>query len=138
MFFDYWKKRQALERQHQIEKPLMLEAGMSEEDVNDIFRLDWRQFYRDAQYATQLTGYLETENEMGTYDQEFAAGFMDDLSDPQLHAALSNLKPDEREIVLLHVVDGIPLKLVATLRGQPYDALAKRYKRAVSKLREKF
>ena len=63
---------------------------------------------------------------------------MDEIVSPQLHRALLALTDEERELVLLHVVDGLPLKLLAALRGKPYDTIKKSYGRAIGRLKNYF
>ena len=136
MFFNYWKKHNDLERRHQTEKLQMLAAGMSEEAIADVFRLDWQQFYHDAKFYGQLDVCISPNAKSLENIQDFSTGIMDELDNVQLHAALSKLRPHERELVILHVADGISLKLISALWGKKYEGLRKEHQRAAEKLKK--
>jgi RNA polymerase sigma-70 factor (ECF subfamily) len=53
-----------------------------------------------------------------------------------LKAALAVLKPEKREVLLLHYLAGLPLAEVALVRGESLDAVKTRIHRARRELRE--
>lgn len=53
----------------------------------------------------------------------------------EVRAALAQLHPIDAEIIIFHVVLGYSLKELAALNGKKYDAVKKRYERAMDALR---
>jgi RNA polymerase sigma-70 factor (ECF subfamily) len=54
----------------------------------------------------------------------------------ELERALARLDRDQREVVLLHRIEGLPSKEVAARMGRTDVAVRKLYSRAVARLRE--
>lgn len=54
-----------------------------------------------------------------------------------LQTAMAQLKPDERQIVLLHATSGLKHKEIAKLLDMPLGTVLSKYRRALEKLREK-
>lgn len=54
----------------------------------------------------------------------------------QVEAALSSLPPEQREIVILHVLEGLTLKEAAEFLSIPTDTAASRFRYAREKLRD--
>lgn len=52
-----------------------------------------------------------------------------------LEQALGSLKPEERQVVTLHLIADLPLREVSRVLGQPMGTVAWRYRTALGKLR---
>jgi RNA polymerase sigma factor (sigma-70 family) len=52
-----------------------------------------------------------------------------------LEQALEGLKPEEKQVVALHLIADLPLREVSRVLGQPMGTVAWRYRTAVGKLR---
>lgn len=52
-----------------------------------------------------------------------------------LEQALDGLKPEEKQVVTLHLIADLPLREVSRVLGQPMGTVAWRYRTAVGKLR---
>ncbi|MGH9312074.1 MAG: RNA polymerase sigma factor [Vicinamibacterales bacterium] len=55
-----------------------------------------------------------------------------------LERALATLPPDQREVLHLHVYEGLTFREIADLSGESINTIASRYRYALSKLREAF
>ncbi len=66
--------------------------------------------------------------------KEFLAS-RDGATDPEILSALDALPPDQAEVVLLHVVEGLAFREVGAVLGIPQDTAASRYRYGIEKLR---
>ena len=55
-----------------------------------------------------------------------------------LDAAIRALPPEQREVIHLHVFEGLTFKEVALATGEPPNTVASRYRYALEKLRASF
>jgi RNA polymerase sigma-70 factor (ECF subfamily) len=55
-----------------------------------------------------------------------------------LDAAIRALPPEQREVIHLHVFEGLTFKEVALATGEPANTVASRYRYALEKLRASF
>lgn len=137
MYFNYIRALADLQCRQKREREMLLQAGISEQDIHDLFRLERRQLDSDTRFYLSLDAYI-TPLDVLPVQMDSQLGVMDEIESPQLHRALLALTDEERELVLLHVVDGLPLKLLAALRGKPYDTIKKSYGRAIGRLKNYF
>ncbi|MGI6153764.1 MAG: RNA polymerase sigma factor [Christensenellaceae bacterium] len=132
MYFDIKREEQKLQKKHAAEKKIMLEAGMSEKDIKELFLFDYRQLYGDEQFYAHQDNYLTPEQESLLIDDgEF------DIMDERLKQVLDELKPEQREVILLHIVEGWSLPDIACLLGEPFTTVKNRFYRNFKKISEK-
>ena len=132
MYFNVTREENKLEKKHAAEKKIMLEAGMSEEDIHELHLFDYRQLYGDEQFYAHVNNYLTPEQEsLLIDDREF------DIMDERLQMVLDELKPENREVILLHIVEGWSLPDIACLLDEPYTTVKSRFYRNFKKISEK-
>lgn len=81
----------------------------------------------------------ETLSEFGDAEPAGVAGFEDNLID-RLDAAetLLALPPDDRQIVALHAVGGLPYRIIAKMLNIPPGTAAWKYARGIGRLKKLF
>lgn len=135
MFFDYNKKSYQLYIQHQQEEEEMLKHGMNVDDIGELFRFDKRQLYSDYKYYKSKDLSEPIDNET-VYNIPFTYELLDEIEDQRLYQALIKLNPIEREVIILHVVNGLTIKQIANLWSRPYDTIMHRYYSSLNKLKK--
>lgn len=132
MFFDYKTEKKKLKIKHTSEKKIMLDAGMAEEDIREIFLQDYRQLYGDTQFYAHLSNYLTSEQE-----EQLQSHSDFDIMDERLQLVLDELKPKQREVLLMHIVEDRTLSEIACLLNEPFTTVRNRYYATIKKITEK-
>ncbi len=136
MFFNYKKELSDIWKRHIEEAEILRNAGISEADIKELLAFEVSQLYRDRCFYGLLERYIDAD-----FDSLVAVPFssrfdiMDEIDDPKLYYALSQLTALERRIVLLHVTESFSLREVAAELGFTYDSIKKKYFRAIQKIK---
>ncbi|MGI6154234.1 MAG: sigma factor-like helix-turn-helix DNA-binding protein [Christensenellaceae bacterium] len=132
MYFNLKKEKMKLRKHYASLRKVMLDAGMSEKEIRELYLLDLRQLYSDYQFYSHLDHYLTPEQESRLIDDnEF------DIMDERLKQVLDELKPENREVILLHIVEGWSLPDIACLLDEPFETVKSRFYRNFKKISEK-
>ncbi|MCA8926053.1 MAG: RNA polymerase sigma factor [Planctomycetes bacterium] len=140
--------RAACDRGYRLALAICGDAAKSEDVVHDVFaRLLGR---KDALRLETLDAYVARSVRNAAYDQvrgraplPLADGFepaaeagSGQATDPELvRAALSALPPEQREVIVLRVYEGLSFVQVARATGVPLGTVHSRYRYAIKKLR---
>ena len=131
----------------------------SEEDAEDILQDVFFQFVGNADPVTELSGWLfrvarnkitdnyrkkrpeliddiEFENELANKENPEII-FQREMFWEHLDEVLKELPEEQREVFILHELDGIPFKEIAEITGVPVNTLISRKRYAVLELRKK-
>ena len=140
MIYNFEKRRAELLEQCRMEAVIMRAAGMSEADILELFRETMEEYNSDRRFYRTISMYMDPDNETlaDTPLSDCGPDVMDEIENPKLHTAMMKLKEDERRIIILHIIDGLPLTLIAALQGKPYDVIRKQYHRAIQKIKKYF
>ena len=141
MFIDYEKHRAEIFLRHLKESDLLRAKGIAESDVNSILALDNHELYSDKKFYGGLDKYLDPQHTRVMPSEgapESGLDFMDEIENPTLYAAMQNLRPQDRELVILHAVEGLSLKEIAETWNEPYAKIQRAYRRAIEKVKKYF
>lgn len=131
----------------------------SEEDAEDILQDVFFQFIGNTDPVTELSGWLfrvarnkitdnyrkkrpellddiEMENDF-IHDENPEIIFQREMFWEQLDNILKDLPEEQREVFIMHELDGIPFKEIAEITGVPVNTLISRKRYAVLELRER-
>ena len=139
MYYDYKKEYGKFIAEFQKQRQLMLEAGMSEEDINEMFEFDKRVFNRNRSFVTWQAEPLETSEEKEktkSTPKEFEENLslLDNL-DENIYQAIKSLSKKEQELLILHYEKGLSLHEAALFLCVSYDTVKRRHSRAIQKLK---
>lgn len=72
-------------------------------------------------------------------DEERIEALQDEerTDEPMIFHYLDYLKEDEREIVILHLIDNLKFKEISNLKNEPLGTILWRYNKAIKKLKQK-
>ena len=141
MFFNYSKGIKDLTKQHEQERKLLTSAGVSPQEIEQLFEFDkqiirkTRNFYRYLDSYPSIYDLPENILDnipIGDYEIE------EHIEDVLLYRALKSLTVRERQIIQLRIAYDLPFSVIAELLRLPYKPVKQRYKRAVAKLRKIF
>lgn len=71
--------------------------------------------------------FIESENPVNIVEHE---------QDEQLHSILSQLKPDERALVVLRIIENYSFEEIAAIMDKPAPTIRKRYERVKEKIKK--
>jgi DNA-directed RNA polymerase specialized sigma subunit, sigma24 homolog len=139
MYYDYKKEYGKFVAEFEKQRQLMLEAGMSEDDINEMFAFDKRVFNRNRSFVTWQAELIET-NEEKEKTKSTPKEFEENLSlldklDENIYQVVKNLSEKEQEILMLHYEKGLSLHEAALFLCVSYDTAKRRHSRAIQKLK---
>lgn len=140
MRFNHKSLKNLLKRQQEKEHPILLKAGISTADIQKLFDFENHQLNRDRAYYLHIDLYIQPEDEtfIDRSQLEDSIDWPEQIENPRLYEAWQSLSLDEQQLIDLHVIQGLPLTLVAALLDKPYKTIARRYERAIQKLKRFF
>lgn len=140
MRFNHKALKNLLKKQQEKEHPILMKAGVSAADIQKLFEYENHQLNRDRAYCLHIDLYIQPEDEtfVDHTQPEDSLDWPDQIENPRLYEAWQSLSPDEQQLIDLYVIQQLPLTLIAALMDKPYAAIAKRYERAIKKLRSFF
>ncbi|WP_274310079.1 RNA polymerase sigma factor [Solibacillus daqui] len=71
-------------------------------------------------------------------ESENTVNIVENMLDEQLHNILSQLKPDERALVVLRIIENYSFEEIAAIMDKPAPTIRKRYERLKEKIRKMF
>lgn len=140
MRFNHKALKDLLKRQQEKEHTILLKSGISAIDIQKLFDYENHQLNRDRAYYLHIDLYIQPEDEtfIDRNQPEDSLDWPEQIQNPRLYKAWQSLSPDEQQLIDLHVIQQLPLTLVAALLDKPYEAIKKRYYRAIEKLKKFF
>lgn len=140
MRFNHKALKDLLKRQQENEHTILLKSGISAVDIQKLFDYENHQLNRDRAYYLHIDLYIQSEDEtfIDRNQPEDSLDWPEQIENPRLYKAWQSLSPDEQQLIDLHVIQQLPLTLVSALLDKPYEAIKKRYYRAIEKLKKIF
>jgi len=138
MFFDYKTRQAQIWIRHKRNAKLMRAAGVTESGLKSLLALDNHELYSDRHFYEGLDKYLDPCHNPaapGDAAPEFCLDVMDSIEDPDLHRAMMTLKPRDRDLVILHDVEGLSLESIAALWSTSYASIQRAHYRAIEKIK---
>ena len=133
MYFNYKRKWKQLARQQIRERKIMQAAGMNDENINEVFRMDRKMLYRDARYYMALERHTFGDDEkVFSYIDEDLLGILDRS---MMELVLSCLNEKQLEVIKLHIYMEYPLSEIARIQDKPYTTITNTYYRALRKMK---
>ena len=129
MAYNYAREKRKFDAEWKRKALWYRKEGMSEEDIEAMYRFDFAQFNRDRAYESRRRP-LETA--CGScYVQKAAEryGWIDDVSDQQLTERLHKLSKNDIELLTLIVQDGCGVNEIAKLYGVAHSTISRKLTR---------
>ena len=151
LFIDYEKRLAEIWDRHLMEAPLIRAAAAESSEpeaaekaeigIKSLLTNDNREFHSDQKFYGELDIYLDPRhNHARPGEGEPGSGldFIDGIENEALLEAMLQLNPREREIIVLHLVDGLSLCRIAGLWDTPASTIRNIYMRAKNKIKKYF
>lgn len=140
MRFNHKALKSLLKRQQEKDYPILLKAGLSAADIEKLFEYENHQLNRDRAYYLHIDLYIQPEDEtfIDRAQPEDSLDWPEQIENPRLYEAWQSLSPSEQQLIDLHVIQQLPLTLVAALMDKPYGTILSMKYRAIRKLRKFF
>lgn len=159
MIYNHNYELRLLDRKYEENREYWLSLGMSEADIDEMYRFDRAVINRDRSYyahTSRIGGFATDDGEMFGDDQSPLVhgcikqmsvtiqgkdvfgrfGWIADFRDDRLSDLIYQLSEEDIELLTFLLVDQLTQTEVATLWGVSNAAVSKRYKRILRFLRE--
>lgn len=140
MKFNYFNEKKKFLKEWEEEKTAMRVAGLSEEDICQIYDYDWDWFKSRRIFCIHNELYcpevLEQLSYMDLCDNYLSADLLDSIENPKLYQALLNLKNEDYDLLMRRVIEDRPLKEIADIYGCSVANISNRVTRILKKLKK--
>lgn len=115
---------------------ILKKEGMDEKDIALVYEYDKEYFKSHRRYEEHRA--MEIPEQILFYEDniEESMYFLDIIEDMELHRVLVSLKPEELNIIELHVIDGLTVTEIAKLQGKSKSTISEKIQRILKKIKK--
>lgn len=141
MKFNYFYEKRKLDEYWRKESKLMREAGLTEDEILQMYLYDVAWFKNCRRFAAHnnLCAFDDTDDNSITvlYEEGLETSFdLELIDDTKLYFALKKLRPSDYDLLIKHIVYEIPVKEIAKQQGCTSNNINKKLKRILKFLKE--
>ncbi len=136
MAYNYAREKRKFDAEWKRKALWYRKEGMSEEDIEAMYRFDLAQFNRDRAYESRRRP-LETACGSYTSSPDFL-DWVDQVENPSLSRKLKNLPVKDKELLTLYIMQGFSQTDIAHMRGVGQPVISRQLERIFSYLKETF
>lgn len=140
MKFNYFYEKRKLDEYWLKESKLMREAGLTEDEIHQMYLYDVEWFKNCRRFAAHnnLCAFDHMEDSGAALYEEAIEQFFDleMIDDMKLYFALKKLKPSDYDLLIKRIVYEIPVQIIAEQKGCTSSNISIKLKRILKFLKE--